>query len=123
MQVMLYGPKEIKNPSILYSNGTPSASNSTPTEIVGIVGVDNILSNFVEVYQRCSSENMDALLTGLLMSYTSKMNGIIYAKYSSSIINLAQVIRLKSKAAYTVLQANLLLPSIRHLQRLETQSY
>ena len=45
------------------------------------------------------------------------------AKYSSSIIDLAQVIRLKSKAVHTILQANLLLPSIRYLQRLKAQSY
>eukprot|EP00957_Ditylum_brightwellii_P160958 12255257-Ditylum_brightwellii.AAC.1 len=51
------------------------------------------------------------------------MEGRMNARYASTIINLAQVIRYKLKAAYMFLQSNMLLPSLRHLQRVEAKSY
>ena len=111
-----------ENLVVLYPKGASSVNQTTPS-LVGIVGAESVLSNFVSAYKNIGAENQDTLLEGLLMSYTSKMEGRMNAQYSSTILDLAQVLRYKSKAAYAFLQSNMLLPSLRHLQRVEAKSY
>jgi len=77
--------------TVLYPQETNSANQSTPS-LVGIVGPKSVLSNFVCAYQHIGAQNQDKLLEGLLMPYTSKMEGRINARYSSTILDLAQVI-------------------------------
>ena len=111
-----------KHLSFLYPDGAASANKSTVSH-VGVVGTNTLLQNFVTSYLQADLDSKDLILEGMLMSYTTKMSGKMNAKYSSTIIDLAQVIRYKSKAAYNFLHSNMLLPSIRQLQRIEAKTY
>ncbi|KAI9911082.1 hypothetical protein PsorP6_009314 [Peronosclerospora sorghi] len=46
------------------------------------------------------------------------MSGLMNPQYAAKLIDFCQVMRLRSKAAYEILQANLLTVSFRHLQRI-----
>jgi hypothetical protein len=96
----------------------PAASrdvNSGMPSQIGIVSADSVLSKFVSAYTSCDDNSSNDLINALLQSFACKMNGRMNAPYMSNLIDLCQVIRHKSNAAYSFLRENLLLPSVRHL--------
>ena len=103
----------------------PSAAKEaklgTPSQI-GIVSANNVLSLFVSARTRSKDTSSNVLLNALLQSFAAKMNGNMNAPCSSNLIDLCQLIRHKSKSAYSFLRENLLLPSLRHLVRLENNA-
>ena len=100
-------------------SSTGSNKDNRSKSRIGILSADTVLSNFVSAYTKSEENSSNVLINALLQSFAAKMSGHMNAPYSSSLIDLCQVIRHKSKSAYSFLCENLLLPSLRHLVRLE----
>ena len=81
--------------------------------LVGIVGTESVLSNYSCACENIGAQNQDALLEGFQMSCTLKIEGRMTAECSSRILDLQQVLKNKSKVAYTFLQSKMLLRILR----------
>ena len=64
----------------------------------------------------------ESLAYGMLQCHMVKLKGKLNARYSKSLLNFAQVIRLKSPKTYNFIQSNMFLPGERHLRRVNAES-
>ncbi|KAI9906910.1 hypothetical protein PsorP6_003978 [Peronosclerospora sorghi] len=105
----------VKNQGALRAIGVPLSIGCT--EKKGILKPDAFITQFHFLYHS-QPELRDSLLVGLAKAYVAKMSGLMKPQYAEKLIDFCQVMRLRSKAAYEILQANLLTVSVRQLQRI-----
>ncbi|KAI9914841.1 hypothetical protein PsorP6_008361 [Peronosclerospora sorghi] len=105
----------VKNQGALRAIGVPLPIGCT--EKKGILNPDAFITQFHFLYH-FQPEFRDSSLVGLDKDYVAKMSVLMNPQYAAKIIDFCQVMRLRSKAAYEILQANLLTNSVRQLQRI-----
>ncbi|KAI9911754.1 hypothetical protein PsorP6_009349 [Peronosclerospora sorghi] len=105
----------VNNQGALRAIGVPLPIGCTDKK--GILKPDEFITQFHFLYHS-QPEFRDPLLVGLAKAYVDKMSGLMNPQYAAKVIDFCQVMRLRSKAAYEILQANLLTVSVRQLQRI-----